>query len=67
MGTVADALNLLIAATTAASQLAPIIAKAQAEGRTDLTAEEWAVVTGNDDSAEAALSAAVKAALAAGK
>jgi hypothetical protein len=64
---VADALDLLVAAAQAAAQIVPIIKQAQAEGRTSLTADEWAQVTGSDDSAEAALSAACAAAKAKGQ
>lgn len=64
---VADALDLLVAAAQAVSQIAPIVKQAQAEGRTTLTADEWSQVTGADDSAEAALSTAIAAAKAKGQ
>jgi hypothetical protein len=50
-----------------ASQISQLIQTAQAAGQTNLTAEQWAVIVGNDDSAEAALAAAIAAAKAAGK
>jgi hypothetical protein len=64
---VADAIDLLVAATEAAATIAPIIQKAQAEGRTTLTPDEWTQITGDELSAEAALSAAIAAAKALGK
>jgi len=36
-----------------------LIQQAQANGQTELTPEQWAQITGNDDSAEAALTAAI--------
>ena len=63
---VADAIDLLVAATQAAATLAPMIQAAQAAGQTTLTAVQWATIVGNDDSAEKALSAAVAAAKLAG-
>jgi len=56
---VADALDILVSAAQAISTITPIIQQAQAQGRTTLTAEEWAQITGNETSAEAALSAAI--------
>lgn len=64
---VADALDLLVSATQAAATIAPIIQQAQAEGRTSLSEAEWAQITGNDDSAEAALTAAIATAKLKGK
>ena len=63
---VADAIDLLVAATQAAATLAPMIQAAQASGATTITAAQWATVIGADDSAEAGLSAAVAAAKLAG-
>lgn len=48
-------------AMAAAAQVSAIITKAQAEGRTTLTAEEMAVVKGADDAARAALAGAINA------
>lgn len=67
MGTLTSIIDLLIALTSASATLAPIIKAAQAQGRTTLTPEEWAIITGNDDSAEAQLTAAIAAAKASGK
>ena len=63
---VADAIDLLVAATQAAATLAPMIQAAQAAGQTTLTAVQWATVINADDSAEAGLVAAVAAAKLAG-
>lgn len=67
MGTVSEAIALLLAAIDAAGKIAPIIAAAQAAGQTTLTADQWAIITGADDSAEAGLTAAIAIARAAGK
>lgn len=67
MGTIADVIALLVAATQAASTLAPIIQAAQAAGQTTLTDAQWATILALDDTAEAQLAAAVKTAIAAGK
>jgi len=69
MGTVAvsAAIDLLLALIQNASQISQIIQEAQASGATKLTPDQWAQITGNDDSAEAALTAAIAAAKAAGK
>lgn len=64
------ALNTLITLTTTLARLSEsaqvvsaIIAKAQAEGRTDLTPEEWATITGADDAARQVLMQAIAQAL----
>jgi hypothetical protein len=57
--TIADAIDLLVSATEAAARLAPIIQKAQAEGRTVLTAEEWAGINQASDAVDAAAQAAL--------
>lgn len=62
LATVADAIDLLVSATEAAARLAPIIQKAQAEGRTVLTAEEWAGINQASDAVDAAAQAALPAA-----
>jgi hypothetical protein len=69
MGTtaVSAAVDLLVALLTNAQAISQIIQEAQASGSDVLTAEQWAVITGNDDSAEAALTAAIATAKAAGK
>lgn len=67
IASVANAIDLLVAATQAAATIAPIIKAAQAAGQTMLTEEQWAQITGGDDSAEAALSAAIATAKALGK
>lgn len=64
---VSIALALLTALLEQSGKIAALVQAAQAAGQTDLTAEQWATVTGNDDSAEAALTAAIAAAKAAGK
>jgi hypothetical protein len=69
MGTVAvsAAIDLLVALLNNAATISGIIQEAQASGSNTLTAAQWATITGNDDSAEAALSAAIAVAKAAGK
>jgi hypothetical protein len=64
---VSAAIDLLVALLQNATQISSLIQEAQASGATDLTAAQWATITGNDDSAEAALTAAIAAAKAAGK
>lgn len=64
---VAAAVDLLVALLQNAQSISQLIQAAQAAGQTELTAEQWATITGNDDSAEAALAAAIIAAKAAGK
>lgn len=60
MGTaVSVAVDLLVALLNNASQIGQLIQQAQAAGQTTLTPEQWAQITGNDDSAEAALTAAI--------
>ena len=64
---VSAAIDLLVALLQNASQISQLIQTAQAAGQTDLTADQWAIIIGNDDSAAAALAAAIAAAKAAGK
>lgn len=63
---VSAAVDLLVALITNAQQISQLIQTAQAAGQTNLTPEQWATVVGADDSAEAALTAAIAAAKAAG-
>ena len=70
MGTIAEALALLLQVTgmgmnmlANAQQISALIQKANAEGRTTFTAEEWAQVTSIDSNARAALVAQITAAL----
>lgn len=65
--TIALAVDLLVALLDNASSIGQIIQTAQAEGRTDLTDDEWKLIVGGDDSAEAAVIAAIAAAKAAGR
>jgi hypothetical protein len=69
MGTaaVSAAIDLLVALISNAQQISQLIQTAQAAGQTDLTAEQWSSIVGADNSAEAALAAAIAAAKAAGK
>jgi hypothetical protein len=69
MGEVAisAAVDLLVALLDNAQSIGQIIQEANASGSTTLTAAQWAQITGNDDSAEAALTAAIAAAKAQGK
>jgi len=66
MGTILEAVNLLTAITTAATNLmeqgsaiSALITKAQSENRTDFTPEEWASITGADDTARKVLADAI--------
>lgn len=61
------ALTLLNELLANASKISALVTTAQAAGQTTLTPEQWATVTGADDSAEASLTAAIAAAKAAGK
>lgn len=68
------ALNMLVTLTSTltelanhAQQISALIQKAQAEGRTELTAEEWALITGADDAARSALANAIVKSLGDGK
>lgn len=67
MNPLTAALDLLVALLANASTISQLIQSAQAAGQTDLTAAQWAQITGADDSAEASLTAAIAAAKAAGK
>jgi hypothetical protein len=49
---IADALAVANAAAQTLATTLPIIQKAQAEGRTTLTAAEWAQITGDADAAD---------------
>jgi len=68
MGTaVAVAVDLLVELLKNASQISQLIQTAQANGQTTLTAEQWASIVSADDSAGAALIAAIANAKAQGK
>lgn len=56
----AAAIELLLALINNAGQISALIQKAQGEGRDKLTPEEWASITGADDSASASLKAAIE-------
>jgi hypothetical protein len=64
---ISAAVDLLVALLQNAQQISQLIQTAQAGGQTTLTAEQWAQITGADDSAEASLTAAIAAAKGAGK
>jgi len=64
---VSAAVDLVVALLQNATQISQLIQAAQAAGQTTLTAEQWATITGNDDSAETALTAAIAAAKQEGK
>lgn len=59
MGTVSAALDLLLALLEQAGKISALIQTAQAAGQTDLPPDAWAGIIGADDSAEAALLAAI--------
>lgn len=65
--TLANGLDLALAALAAAQKIGSIVSNASAQGRTTLTADEWAQITGDETSAEAQLSAAIAAAKARGQ
>lgn len=66
MGTaVSAAIDLLVALLDNASQISQLIRTAQANGQTTLTADQWTTIVGADNSAEAALTAAIAKAKAA--
>lgn len=68
MGTaVSVAVDLLVELLKNAGQISQLIQTAQANGQTELTAEQWGTIVGADNSAEAALTAAITAAKAAGR
>lgn len=59
---VTAALELLLALLARTQEISILIAKLNAEGRTTLTDEEWAVIVAADDRARADLVAAIEAA-----
>ena len=59
---VAEAITLLLALLERGAAISALIAKAQAEGRPNLTAEEWKQIVDADDAARADLVAAIDAA-----
>lgn len=70
MGSVAEALSLLLAATNAAAtaianaqQISAMIQAANVAGTTTFTPEQWAVIQKIDDDARASLVASITAAL----
>lgn len=66
VGDISAAVSLLDAILTEASKISSLIKSAQAAGQSTLTPDQWATITGADDSAEAGLTAAIAAAKAAG-
>jgi hypothetical protein len=64
---IAEAITLLLELTIRSGVVSQIVAKAQSEGRTALTAEEKKVLTDAANAAEARWDAAIAAAKAAGK
>ena len=59
---VTEAVTLLLALLDRAAAISALIAKAQAEGRPNLTPDEWKQITDSDDAARAELVAAIAAA-----
>lgn len=59
---VAAALELLLQLAGTAGQVSALIARARAEGRTEISEEDLASVVGADDAARARLVAAIEAA-----
>jgi hypothetical protein len=64
---VSAAIDLLVELIEQAQKISLIVQTQQAAGLTTLTADQWASIVGDDDSAEAALTQAIAAAKAAGK
>ncbi|HSW34194.1 MAG TPA: hypothetical protein VLH36_11340 [Steroidobacteraceae bacterium] len=58
---VTAALELLLALLARTQEISILIAKLNAEGRTELTDEEWAVIVAADDLARARLQALIDA------
>lgn len=58
---VTAALELLLALLARTQEISMLIAKLNAEGRTDLTDEEWATIIAADDLARARLEALIAA------
>jgi hypothetical protein len=58
---VTAALELLLALLARTQEISILIAKLNAEGRTTLTDEEWAVIVAADDLARARLQALIEA------
>jgi len=56
---VSAAIDLLLELIANAQKIGAIIQAAQAAGSTTLTADQWSQIVGADDSAEAALTAAI--------
>ena len=57
--TVALAIELVIQLLNKSTDIATLISKAQAEGRTDLTIDEWTSIVSADDNARAKLVEAI--------
>lgn len=60
MSSVLVALDLAISLITRGLQISQLVKAARAEGRETFTAEEWAVITGEDDAARARLVEAIE-------
>lgn len=58
---VTAALELLLALLARTQEISILIAKLNAEGRTTLTDEEWAVIVASDDQARSRLQALIEA------
>lgn len=59
MNTLDAAISLLLALVNNAAQISALIDKAKAEGRTELSTEEWAVVTAASDASQKRLEEAI--------
>jgi hypothetical protein len=65
--TISAAIELTLALITKATEISTVVAKAQGEGRTTLTPEEWQSITAADDAARMGLVNAIAAAKAEGR
>jgi adenine/guanine phosphoribosyltransferase-like PRPP-binding protein len=61
MGTIAAAIDLLANLAQATSSISALVQKATAEGRTELTADEWKTITDTADTAHTHLEAVLNA------
>ena len=59
MNTLDAAISLLLALVNNAAQISALIDKAKGEGRTELSTEEWAVVTAASDASQKRLEEAI--------
>lgn len=59
---ISAAIGLTLQLLSKATEISTVVAKAQADGRTTLTPDEWQSITAADDAARASLVSAIEAA-----